>query len=40
MRIEADDRERPDILALLKEHLRDMHALAPPESVPAFDPGR
>ncbi|CAM5788717.1 GNAT family N-acetyltransferase [Rhizobacter fulvus] len=37
MRIELDDLSRPEIHALLKEHLRNMHALGPPESVHALD---
>lgn len=37
MRIEIDDPARPDVRALLEEHLRDMHALSPPESVHALD---
>jgi putative acetyltransferase len=37
MHIEIDDPGRPDVLALLEEHLRDMHALGPPESVHALD---
>jgi putative acetyltransferase len=37
MRIELDDPERPDVRALLEEHLRDMHELSPPESVHALD---
>lgn len=37
MRIEPDDPERPDVYALLDEHLRSMHALSPPESVHALD---
>jgi len=40
MRIEIDDLSRPEVLALLDEHLRDMHALSPPESVHALDAGR
>jgi putative acetyltransferase len=40
MRIEVDDPARPDVFALLEEHLRDMHALSPPESVHALDVGR
>lgn len=40
LRVEPDDPARPDILALLEEHLRDMHALSPPESVHALDVGR
>ena len=37
MRIELDDLTRPEIHALLEEHLRNMHALGPPESVHALD---
>ena len=35
--IEIDDLSRPAIHALLEEHLRSMHSLGPPESVPALD---
>ena len=37
MRIELDDVSRPQVLALLEEHLRNMHELSPPEHVFAFD---
>jgi len=37
MRIETDDLTRPEVHALLEEHLRDMHAQSPPESVHALD---
>jgi putative acetyltransferase len=37
MKIEIDDLSRPAIHALLDEHLRNMHALGPPESVHALD---
>ncbi len=37
MKIELDDLTRPAIHALLEEHLRNMHALGPPESVHALD---
>lgn len=37
MRIETDDLTRPEILALLSEHLQNMHELTPPESVHALD---
>ena len=37
MKIEIDDLSRPAIHALLEEHMRDMHALGPPESVHALD---
>ena len=40
MRIELDDPARPDVLALLEEHLRQMRELSPPESVHALDVGR
>ena len=40
MRIELDDLSRPEIHALLSEHLRNMYALSPPESVHALDLGR
>jgi hypothetical protein len=33
MRIDVDDPARPDVQALLEEHLRDMYSLSPPESV-------
>lgn len=36
--IQPDDPHRPDVLALLDEHLADMHAESPPESVHALDP--
>lgn len=39
MRIEIDDLSRPEIHALLAEHLRHMHELSPPESVHALDLG-
>ncbi len=39
MRIERDDPARPDVLALLEEHLRQMRELSPPESVHALDVG-
>ena len=38
MRIERDDPFRDDVLALLGEHLADMRATSPPESVHALDP--
>jgi putative acetyltransferase len=38
MRIGTDDPLRPDVLALLEEHLADMYATSPPESVHALDP--
>jgi putative acetyltransferase len=37
MRIEADDLARPEIHALLNEHLQSMYELSPPESVHALD---
>jgi putative acetyltransferase len=37
MRIELDDLSRPQIHALLNEHLRNMYELSPPESVHALD---
>ena len=40
MKIEIDDLSRPAIHALLAEHLRNMHALGPPESVHALDLGQ
>lgn len=37
MRIEVDDLTRPAVLALLQEHLANMHELTPPEQVFALD---
>ena len=37
MHIERDDPLRPEVLELLNEHLANMHALGPPESVHALD---
>ena len=37
MRIEIDDLTRAQVLALLREHLTNMHSLGPPESVHALD---
>ena len=37
MRIELDDLTRPQIHALLEEHLTNMYELSPPESVHALD---
>ncbi len=37
MRIELDDLSRPQVHALLREHLASMHELGPPESVHALD---
>ncbi|MGH8689118.1 MAG: GNAT family N-acetyltransferase [Burkholderiales bacterium] len=39
-RIELDDLSRPEVLALLEEHLRNMHELSPPGTVFALDAGR
>lgn len=40
MHIEIDDPARPDVYALLEEHLRNMYELSPPESVHALDVSR
>ncbi|MBK8285035.1 MAG: GNAT family N-acetyltransferase [Ahniella sp.] len=40
MRINIDDPARPDVLALLEEHLQNMRAISPPESVHALDVSR
>ena len=40
MKVQVDDPARPDIYALLEEHLRSMHELSPPESVHALDVSR
>ena len=40
MRIEVDDVTRPEVLALLEEHLRNMYELSPPDQVFAFDANR
>jgi putative acetyltransferase len=40
MRVELDDPARPDVFALLEEHLRNMHELSPPQSVHALDVSR
>lgn len=40
MRIEIDDVTRPEVLALLEEHLANMHAITPAEHVFAFDAGK
>ena len=40
MKLEIDDLSRPEVIALLNEHLRSMHELSPPESVHALDPER
>lgn len=37
MHIEVDDLTRPEVLALLREHLANMHELSPPEQVFALD---
>jgi putative acetyltransferase len=37
MRIELDDLSRPEVHALLAEHLSSMHAHSPPDSVHALD---
>lgn len=37
MRIELDDVTRPEVIALLEEHLRNMYELSPPDQVFAFD---
>ena len=38
LRIEPDDLTRTDVQALIGEHLADMYATSPPESVHALDP--
>ena len=40
MRIEPDDLTRPQVLALLNEHLANMNELSPPESMHALDVSR
>lgn len=37
MQVVLDNPSRPDVLALLEEHLRSMYELSPPESVHALD---
>jgi putative acetyltransferase len=37
LRLEIDDLSRPEVLALLEEHLRNMYELSPPDKVFAFD---
>lgn len=37
LHIEIDDLTRPAVVELLREHLHEMHALSPPESVHALD---
>ena len=38
LKAERDDPRRADVVALLAEHLADMHATSPPESVHTLDP--
>ena len=40
MQIEIDDLSRPQVIALLSEHLANMHELSPPEQVFALDLAR
>ena len=40
VRIELDDLSRPQVLALLEEHLRHMYELSPADKVFAFDAGK
>jgi putative acetyltransferase len=40
MKIESDDLTRGEVVALLEEHLSNMHELGPPESVHALDLAR
>jgi putative acetyltransferase len=40
LRIELDDLSRPQVLALLEEHLQNMYELSPPDKVFAFDVGK
>jgi putative acetyltransferase len=40
LRIEVDDLSRPEVLALVREHLQNMHAITPSEYVFAFDAGK
>ena len=40
MLIEIDDVSRPQVIALLEEHLRNMYELSPPDKVFAFDASR
>jgi putative acetyltransferase len=40
IRIDRDDPNRPDVALLLSNHLSDMHATSPPESVHALDHAR
>lgn len=37
MKIEVDNLEKAEVIALLEEHLQDMYATSPPESVHALD---
>lgn len=37
MKVEADNLTRPEVIALLNEHLSNMYELSPPESVHALD---
>jgi putative acetyltransferase len=37
VKIEVDNLERSEVIALLEEHLQDMYATSPPESVHALD---
>jgi putative acetyltransferase len=37
LRIECDDLSRPQVLALLEEHVRNMYELSPPDKVFAFN---
>ena len=37
MRVELDDLSRPQVHALLREHLDEMRSLTPPEDVHALD---
>jgi putative acetyltransferase len=40
MEVVVDDPTRPEVRALLEEHLRSMYELSPPESVHALDVGK
>jgi putative acetyltransferase len=40
MRIEIDDLSRPQVIALIEEHLRNMYEVTPPEQVFAYDVGK
>lgn len=37
LRFELDDLARPEVHRLLEEHMADMHATSPPESIHALD---